>query len=69
MMNIGLRPTVDGSNRVIEVNLFDFSDNIYGKTLRVSLKKHLRKEQKFGGLEALKEQLGKDRRSALEALK
>jgi riboflavin kinase/FMN adenylyltransferase len=68
MMNIGMRPTVDGSHRVIEVNIFDFNDNIYGSTLRISLKKHLRKEQKFGGLEALKEQLGKDRSSALEAL-
>jgi riboflavin kinase / FMN adenylyltransferase len=68
MMNIGMRPTVDGSHRVIEVNLFDFSDNIYGMTLQISLKKHLRKEQKFGGLEALKEQLGKDRIAALEAL-
>ena len=68
MMNIGLRPTVDGSHRVIEVNIFDFNDNIYGKALRVSLKKHLRKEQKFGGLDALKEQLGKDRAAALEAL-
>jgi riboflavin kinase/FMN adenylyltransferase len=69
MMNIGLRPTVDGSHRVIEVNIFDFSDDIYGKILRVSLKKHLRNEQKFGGLDGLKEQLGKDRAAAAEALK
>ncbi len=67
MMNIGLRPTVDGSHRVIEVNIFDFNDDIYGRNLRVFLKKRLRGEQKFGGLEALKEQLGRDRATALGA--
>jgi riboflavin kinase / FMN adenylyltransferase len=69
MMNIGMRPTVDGSHRVIEVNIFDFNENIYGQSLRVFLKKRLRGEEKFGGLEALKDQLGKDRATALEALK
>lgn len=64
MMNIGMRPTVDGANRVIEVNIFDFNKDIYGRVLRVFLKKHLRGEQKFGGLEALKEQLAKDKAEA-----
>jgi len=68
MMNIGTRPTVDGINRVIEVNLFDFSGDIYDKTLRVYLKKRLRAEEKFNGLEALKAQLGKDRTDAIAAL-
>ncbi len=69
MMNIGLRPTVDGKKRVIEVNLFDFNEDIYGKMLTVHLIKHLRGEQKFSGLDALKEQLGKDRVLAEEALR
>ena len=44
MMSIGFRPTVDGKKRVIEVNLFDFDQDIYGKQLRVYVKKWLREE-------------------------
>jgi riboflavin kinase/FMN adenylyltransferase len=69
MMNIGLRPTVGGTKKVIEVNIFDFDEDIYGKTLRVYVKKHLRSEQKFSGLDALKEQLAKDKAQAIEFLK
>jgi riboflavin kinase/FMN adenylyltransferase len=68
MMNIGTRPTVDGTKRVIEVNIFDFDEDIYGATLRVYLKKFLRQEQKFNGLDALKEQLAKDKLDALHCL-
>jgi riboflavin kinase/FMN adenylyltransferase len=68
MMNIGVRPTVDGLSRVIEVNIFDFNDDIYGETICVTLKKWLRAEQKFNGLDALKEQLAKDKIASLEAL-
>lgn len=68
MMNIGVRPTIGGLNRVIEVNLFDFEADIYGCTLRVHLKKYLRGEQKFNGLDALKEQLAKDKLAAFDAL-
>jgi len=68
MMNIGLRPTVDGKQRTIEVNIFDFDEDIYGKKLRVFVKKYLRGEQKFAGLDALKEQLAKDKVNAIEAL-
>jgi riboflavin kinase / FMN adenylyltransferase len=65
MLNIGVRPTVDGKTRMIEVNIFDFEEDIYGQTLRVHLKKYIRGEQKFNGLDALKEQLGKDKIVAL----
>ncbi|HEY8399531.1 MAG TPA: riboflavin kinase, partial [Flavihumibacter sp.] len=61
MMNIGVRPTVDGLSRVIEVNLFDFARDIYGATLQVTLIDWLRAEQKFAGLEALKAQLAQDK--------
>lgn len=67
MMNIGIRPTVNGNTRMIEVNIFDFNENIYGQTLQVHLKKYIRGEQKFNGLDALKEQLGKDKITALGA--
>jgi len=68
MMNIGIRPTVDGTNRVTEVNIFDLDESIYGKTVKVALKKRLRSEIKFNGLDALKEQLAKDKLDAIKAL-
>ena len=68
MMNIGLRPTVDGKKRVIEVNIFDFDADIYGRTLQVHLHQYLRGEVKFNGLEELKTQLQKDRVAASEIL-
>jgi riboflavin kinase/FMN adenylyltransferase len=61
MMNIGVRPTVDGTRRVIEVHLLDYAGDLYGKTLRITLRAWLRGEQRFNGLDALKEQLEKDR--------
>lgn len=61
MMNIGYRPTVNGKERRIEVHIFAFDEDIYNQTLRVSLIAHTRKEMKFSGLEALKEQLHKDK--------
>ncbi len=66
MMNIGVRPTLNGTQRITEVNIFGFDADIYGATLRVYLKKFLRPEQKFSGLEALKEQLGKDKEDAAD---
>jgi riboflavin kinase/FMN adenylyltransferase len=69
MMNIGLRPTVDGTIRVIEVNIFDFDQDIYDETLTITLKKYLRSEVKFNGLDALKAQLASDKIAAIAALK
>lgn len=68
MMSIGLRPTVDGKNRTIEVNLFDFDQDIYGKELRVFVIKYLRPELKFNGLDQLKVAIAKDKIDALDAL-
>jgi riboflavin kinase/FMN adenylyltransferase len=68
MMSIGIRPTVGGKLRTIEVNLFDFNEDIYGRELRVFVKKYLRPEAKFDGLPALIEQLGKDKEDTLAAL-
>jgi riboflavin kinase/FMN adenylyltransferase len=64
MMNIGFRPTVDGTKKTVEVNIFNFDRDIYGKSLKVFVKKFLRAEQRFSGLEALKTQLEKDRKEA-----
>lgn len=68
MMNIGLRPTVDGKKRVIEVNIFDFNTAIYGEHLRIHVLQQLRSEVKFDGLEALKAQLAQDKKDALAAI-
>jgi riboflavin kinase/FMN adenylyltransferase len=64
MMNIGYRPTVGGGSRTIEVNIFDFDQDIYGQRLAVFVRRYLRGEQKFSGLDALKEQLKKDKLAA-----
>jgi len=68
MMSIGVRPTIGGGDRTIEVNLFDFNEDIYGRELRVFVKTWLRPEVKFDGLEALKTQLAVDREESLKAL-
>lgn len=68
MMNIGLRPTVDGKIRVTEVNIFDFDEDIYNKKIRIECIQKIRDEEKFAGLEELKQQLKKDKISAMEML-
>jgi riboflavin kinase/FMN adenylyltransferase len=61
MMNIGVRPTVSGNNQQsIEVNIFDFNEDIYGEQITLHFYSKLRDEKKFNGVEALKEQLKKD---------
>ncbi len=68
MMNIGMRPTVDGTRLTLEVNLFNFNKDIYGQSITVAFVQQLRQEQKFSGLDALKEQLAKDKEAAEQAL-
>ncbi len=68
MMSIGFRPTVDGKKRVIEVNIFDFDNDIYDQTLKVYVKKYLREEIKFDGLEALVKQIDRDKIESLKCL-
>lgn len=62
--NIGQRPTVDGVRQQLEVHLFDFSDNLYGKQLEVSLLNKLRDEKRFESFEALKKQIELDAEAA-----
>ncbi|MES2517286.1 MAG: bifunctional riboflavin kinase/FAD synthetase [Bacteroidota bacterium] len=61
MLNIGTRPTVDGTFQTIEVNIFDFDCEIYGENLTVEFLQKIRNEQKFSGLEELKVQISKDK--------
>ena len=62
--NLGTRPTVDGGERLLEVHLFDFSGDLYGKELRVRFEKFLRPERKFSSVEELREQILRDAEEA-----
>jgi len=66
MCNIGVRPTVQsGNNRTVETNIFDFDEDIYGLDIRVTFVRKIREEIKFDSMEALKEQLVKDKKAIL----
>lgn len=69
MLNIGFKPTLDGSERTIEAHLFNFEEDIYGHELTIEFVRSLRKEMKFENIEALKMQLNKDKQTALDILK
>ena len=64
MMNMGTKPTFDGQEKAIEVNIFDFDEMIYGKKLTVFLKFKIRDEIKFDSVDALVMQLNEDRKAA-----
>lgn len=58
--NLGVRPTVDGTQRVLEVHLLDWTGDLYDQPVRVEFLDRLRGEQRFPSLDALKEQIGRD---------
>lgn len=62
--NLGVRPTVDGTNRAFEVHLFDFNEDLYGQELEIRFEKHLRHEMKFASLDDLRFQIQQDAASA-----
>lgn len=68
MMSIGIRPTIDGKERVIEVNIFDFDQDIYGQTIRVYMEEYLRPELRFENLSLLVEQMARDKQDSLRIL-
>ncbi|MFC4815701.1 bifunctional riboflavin kinase/FAD synthetase [Flavobacterium sp. GCM10023249] len=65
MMNIGTRPTVNGENLSIEVHFFDLNEDLYEKQITISVLEHLREEQKFESVDALKKQLQMDKNESL----
>ncbi|WP_017653389.1 bifunctional riboflavin kinase/FAD synthetase [Fortiea contorta] len=67
-MNIGNRPTVQGTETTVEVHLFDWSGDLYNRKLAVQLVEFLRPEQKFPDLAALKTQIQLDCAIAREVL-
>ncbi len=58
--NIGKRPTVDGSQELLEVHILDFKQTIYGRHIEIEFVAKLRDEKKFSGLEELRAQLQQD---------
>lgn len=69
MMNIGTRPTINGENQTIEVNFFDFDKDIYNETITIEILAFIRDEHKFESVEALKNQIQKDKEFTIEFLK
>ena len=61
MMNIGMRPTYNGTTLSLEVHIFNFDGDLYGQTLTIDFLRRIRDEQAFESPEALRKQLEKDK--------
>jgi riboflavin kinase / FMN adenylyltransferase len=68
MLSIGNRPTLQASDERVEINIFDFDEEIYGETIRVIVKTFLRDQEKYASLDELKHQLAIDKQNSLNAL-
>ena len=69
MLNIGNRPTInENNNETIEVNIFNFDEDIYTKEIQIEFYDRIRDEQKFENLESLKKQLEIDKKKAIQVL-
>lgn len=64
ILNIGSHPTVPEGAPTVEAHLLDYSGDLYGRTLRLTLKRFMRGEVRFESLDALRAQLEADRRAA-----
>jgi len=60
VVNIGLRPTFGIHERTIESHILDFSDDIYGQPIAVEFLQRLRAEQKFSGIDEIRDAIGRD---------
>lgn len=69
MLYIGHRPTLNGQSQSIEVNLFDFDEDLYGQTLYIEFIAKVREDAKFDSLEALKQQITIDKTDTLKILR
>ena len=68
VVNIGVRPTFNGKERLLEVHLLDVQIDLYGAILAVEFLERLRSEQRFAGIEALKTQIASDVQKARQIL-
>ena len=60
MTNVGIRPSVDGSKRLLETHIFGFKGLLYGLKLRVELYEKVRDERRFDSVEELRQQIMQD---------
>jgi riboflavin kinase / FMN adenylyltransferase len=67
--NLGKRPTVDGTDARLEVHVFDFTGDLYGRTLEIELVEFIRAEMKFSGIDTLKAQIAVDSATAQKILR
>jgi riboflavin kinase/FMN adenylyltransferase len=68
MLSIGNRPTLKDSMQKVEINIFEWDKDIYGEKLRFTVKKFLRRQEKYASLEELKKQLATDKDNSLQVL-
>lgn len=70
MANLGVKPSVsDAKKRALEVNIFDYCGDLYGKEITVELTDRVRAEQKFDSIQELKAQIERDRESVMKIFK
>jgi len=70
MLYIGTKPTLNGiANQVIEVNIFDFNDDIYDEEIKIEFLQYIRADMKFDSLEQLTDQISRDKEITLDILK
>jgi riboflavin kinase/FMN adenylyltransferase len=60
VVNVGVRPTVDGTTRLVEAHLLDVAPELYGRRLTLAFLDRIRAERRFGSLEALRAQIAED---------
>lgn len=69
MMNIGINPTTDTSlDLKIEVNIFDFEEDIYKQTIRINFLSYIREEKKFASIDELKTAIDNDKRKCMSLI-
>lgn len=68
MLSIGNRPTLQDSAKQVEVNIFDFDEDIYGKEIKITVKEFLRSQEKYTSLDELTRQLYIDKENSLKVL-
>jgi riboflavin kinase/FMN adenylyltransferase len=66
--SLGMRPTVDGTEPLLEAHLFDFDGDLYGKKIQVEFVEKLRDEEKFDSLDAMVQQIHRDAAQARKIL-
>lgn len=60
MANVGMRPSVDGRQRLLEIHIFNYRGSIYGRYVKIDLIRKIRDERRFDSIDALKQQLLRD---------